>query len=127
MVLRALVLLVSIANGGCSTVSRARESAPTPPERTVRLGARDFGRNITVRVGDVLRVDRPANYDEWDVAYAAEVLRALNTDEGRRRPPADGWTFAVVARGTTDLLLTPIVSLGGTPNVPKFVVTITAQ
>jgi hypothetical protein len=98
-----------------------------PPERTVRLGAGDFGRDISVRVGDVLRVDRPANFDEWDVAYAAEVLRSLNTDEGRRRPPADGWTFAVIARGTTDLLLTPIVSRGGTPNVPKFTVTITAQ
>ena len=127
MVLPALVLLVSVVNGGCSTVSRTRDNVPVPPERTVRIEAQDFGKDITVRVGDVLRVDRPANYDEWDIAYAAEVLRSLNTDEGRREPPIDGWTFAVVARGTTDLLLTPVVSRGGTPNVPKFVVTITAQ
>jgi hypothetical protein len=127
MVFPALVLLVSIVNGGCSTMSHTRDSAPLPPERTVRIEAQDFGKDITVRVGDVLRVDRPANYEQWDVAYADDVLRSLNTDEGRRQPPADGWTFAVVARGTTDLLLTPIISRGGTPNVPKFVVTITAQ
>ena len=80
-----------------------------------------------MRVGDVLKVARPADYDEWDLAYSNDVLRSLNTEEGRRRPPADGWTFAVVARGSTDILLTPIVNRGGTPNVPKFVLTVTAE
>lgn len=127
MVLPALVVFVSIVSSGCSTVARARDTPPAVPERTVHIGPGDFGRQIAVQVGDVLRVERPADYAEWDLAYAAEVLRSLNTDEGRRRPPANGWTFAVVARGTTDLSLTPFVARGGTPNVPKFVVTITAE
>lgn len=124
MVLPALLLLVSIASTSCSTISNG--AAPAVGERTVRVRAEDFGTEITVRVGDVVRVDRPADYEEWDIAYATEILRSLNTEEGRRRPPADGWTFAVIARGTTDISLTPFTR-GGTPNVPKFVVTVTAE
>jgi hypothetical protein len=126
MVLPALVFLASVATLGCSTIAPARDHAAAR-ERTVRVTAADFGREITVHVGDVLRIARPADYDEWDVAYSSDVLRSLNTDEGRRRPPADGWTFAVIARGSSDISLTPASSEGRTPNVQKFVVTVTAE
>jgi len=126
MVLPALVLLLSVT-AGCSMAARARENGTTAPDRTVHVGADQFGSEVTVRVGDVLAVEKPASYDEWDVAFSGDVLRSLNTDEGRRRPPANGWTFAVVGRGTTDLALTPYIPRGGTPNVPRYVVTVTAQ
>lgn len=126
MVLPALIALMSIGITGCSASARARETTPAV-ERTVRITASDFGSEVAVRAGDVLRVERPAQYDEWDLAYSTEILRSLNTEEGRRRPPADGWTFAVIARGSTDILLTPSASGGGAPNVPKFVVTVTAR
>jgi hypothetical protein len=108
----------------CAPSVRANDPA-TPSDRTVRLSSRDFGRTVSVQVGDVLVVPRPANFDEWDLAFSNEVLRSLNTGDGRRRPPADGWTFAVVAAGTTDVSLTPFSAQGG--NVPRYVVTVTAR
>ena len=127
MVLPALVALLAIVNVGCSMAATTRNDASAQPDRTVRVRAGDFGTEITVRVGDVLRIERPADYDEWNLAYSTDVLRSLNTAQGQRRPPADGWTFAVVAAGTTDISLTPVVPRGGTPNVPKFVVTVSAR
>ena len=121
---------MTLAASACSTAARARDNGAATAhaaERTVRVRAEDFGGEVRVRVGDVLRVERPADYDEWAIAYSSDVLRSLNTEQGRRRPPEDGWTFAVVARGSTDLSATPVPATGGTPNVPKFVVTITAQ
>ena len=101
-------------------------TAPTAG-RTVRITASQFGSDVMVRVGDVLKVERPADHDTWTVDFAREILRSLNTAEGRRTPPPDGWTFAVVGSGTTDLVFTAHVSRGGTPNVPRFVVSITAE
>jgi hypothetical protein len=122
--LLAVPLLLVVA---CSTAARNFPAAAAPGERTIHVTRSQFGSEITVRVGDVLKVARPADYDEWDLSFSDDVLRSLNTEEGRRHPPADGWTFAVVARGTTDIALAPFVSRGGTPNVPKFVVTVTAE
>jgi hypothetical protein len=127
MLLAALLLLLSLANVGCSTVSKARDTMPAPREDEVRVRAAEFGGEVRVKVGDVLRVDRPAENEEWDLAYADDILRSLNTEQGRRRPPADGWTFAVIGRGTTDITLTPVAPQGGTPNVQKFVVTVIAE
>jgi hypothetical protein len=126
MVLPALALLVSIAGASC-TMARLRENPAPAPDRTVRVAAAQFGTEITVRVGDVLVVERPANYEEWDVAFSSDVLRSLNTDQGRRTPPANGWTFAVVGIGSTDLTFTPHLPKVGTPNVPRFAVTVTVQ
>jgi hypothetical protein len=127
MVLPALLLIASVAAAGCSTAAGAREVTTPRTERTTRITAAQFGSTVKVRVGDVLVVERPADFNEWTVDFSAEVLRSLNTDEGRRTPPAAGWTFAVVARGTTDLAFTPRVSTAGAPNVPRFVLTVTAQ
>lgn len=126
MVLHALALVASLAFTGCMS-ARAREATAPSRDRTIRVGQEQFGTTVDVRVGDVLAVAKPANYDEWDVAFSGDVLRSLNSTEGRRRPPADGWTFAVIGRGTTDVSLTPFLPRGGTPNVPRFVVTVTAQ
>ena len=120
-----MLLVVSTASA-CAPAVRDHDVAAAPsPDSAVRVTARDFGRTIAVRVGDVLIVERPADYDEWDLAYATEVLRSLNTESGRRRPPAAGWTFAVIGAGTTDVALSPWVGQGGT--VPRFVVTVTAR
>lgn len=129
MVPPTLVLLVLLATSACSTSARARDdvAAAQPAERTVHARAEDFGGEVRVQVGDVLRVEKPADYDEWDIAYSSDVLRSLNTENGRRRPPADGWTFAVIARGSTDLSVSPAPARGGTPNVLKFVLTVTAR
>lgn len=129
MVALAFVLIALIATAGCTTTARARDNAAAPQasERTVRVRAEDFGGEVRVQVGDVLRVEPPGDYDEWDMAYSSDVLRSLNTEEGRRRPPDAGWTFAVVARGSTDLSVSPVPARGGTPNVPKFVLTVTAR
>lgn len=127
MVLPALALILSITGAGCSMAARTRDASAPTADRTVRITTTQFGTEVTVKVGDVLVVERPANFDEWDLAFSSEVLKSLNTTEGRRTPPANGWTFAVIAHGTTDLTLTPQVAKGGTPNVPRFVVTVTAQ
>lgn len=124
---RGLILLAVLSTSCASAVQATRTSDYVDADRTVRVTRDRFGGSVDVRVGDVLVVERPADYDEWSLAFSTEVLRSLNTEEGRRRPPADGWTFAVIAKGTTDLAITPYVPRGGTPNVPKFVVTVTAE
>lgn len=121
-----MLVLLAAAASGCAPAVRERDvAAAAPRDPSVRITARDFGGTIAVGVGDVLVVERPANYDEWDLAFSAEVLRSLNTESGRRKPPAGGWTFAVTGAGTTDITLTPFVGRGG--NVPRFVVTVTAR
>ena len=126
MVFPALLLVLSIAGASCTMAARVPETV-SATDRTTRISASQFGSDISVRVGDVLVVERPADYDEWNVDFSGDVLRSLNTEEGRRKPPSDGWTFAVTARGTTDLAFTPHIPKGGTPNVPRFVITVTAK
>jgi hypothetical protein len=127
MVLPALVIFLTIAGPAC-TVAAGRPDAVAPSRgRTVRVAASQFGSGITVRVGDVLKVERPAEFDTWTVDFSRDVLRSLNTDEGRRTPPADGWTFAVVGVGTTDLVFTAHPAAGGTPSNPRFTLSITAE
>jgi hypothetical protein len=126
MVRLGFFILLSIALGGCMAAGAPEAAAPAPG-RTVHVRASQFGSTIAVRVGDVLKVERPADYDTWTVDFSRDVLRSLNTEEGRRTPPADGWTFAVVGRGTTDLAFTAHSPGGGTPNVPRFVLSIAAE
>ena len=126
MVLPGLLLILSIGCVACTATTATEPVAPSPG-RTVRVTASQFGSEVKVRVGDVLKVERPASFDRWTVDFSRDVLRALNTEEGLRTPPADGWTFAVVGTGSTDLAFTAQSSRGGTPNVPRFVVSITAE
>jgi hypothetical protein len=119
-----MLLALSLASA-CAPAVRANDPSAPATDRTVRLSTRDFGHIVTLHVGDVLVVPRPGNFDEWDLAFSTEVLRSLNTEDGRRRPPADGWTFAVVGAGTTDVSFTPFAAGGGA--VPRFVVTVTAR
>ena len=120
------MLFVLATFPACAPAVRDHDVASAPPrDRTVRVSARDFGRGVAVRVGDVLVVAPPADYDQWDLAFSSEVLRSLNTENGRRRPPAGGWTSAVMGAGTTDVSLQPFVGQAGT--VPRFVVTVTAR
>ena len=127
IVRRGLIVLAVSMFAACAPAARAQRDSRAAPDRTVRVSENDFGTVIDVRVGDLLKVAMPADYAEWDVAFSSDVLRSLNTDSGRRHPPADGWTFAVVAVGTTDIAVTPRISGSGTPNVPKFVITVAAR
>jgi hypothetical protein len=127
MVLAGLLLSLSIAAAGCSLTTGQPDAAAPVAGRTVRVTAAQFGSGITVHVGDVLKVERPADYGTWTVDYSQDILRSLNTAEGRRTPPPDGWTFAVVGTGTTDVVFTAHVTQGGTPNVPRFVLSITSE
>jgi hypothetical protein len=127
MVLPGLMLMLLLAGAGCSAAAARPDAVAPAAGRTIRVSASQFGSAITVRVGDVLKVQRPASYKTWTLDFSRDVLRSLNTEEGRRTPPADGWTFAVVGTGTTDLAVTAHLSRGGTPNVPRFVLSITAE
>jgi hypothetical protein len=127
MVLPALMLVAMLGAGGCTAAARVPDASTPARGRTVRVTAAQFGSPVAVRVGDVLKVERPAPFDRWTLDFSRDVLRSLNTAEGRRTPPADGWTFAVVGAGSTDLAFTAHASQGGTPNVPRFVLSITAQ
>ena len=127
MVLPGLILILSLAGAACSTAAARPDAVAPAAGRTIRVSASQFGSSIRVRVGDVLKVPRPANHDAWTLDFSRDVLRSLNTDEGRRTPPTDGWTFAVVGTGTTELAVTAHGSGSGTPNVPRFVLSITAE
>ena len=127
MVLPGLILILSLAGAGCSAAAARPDAVAPAAGRTIRVSASQFGSSISVRVGDVLKVQRPANFATWTVDFSRDVLRSLNTEEGRRTPPADGWTFAVVGTGTTELAVTAHESRGGTPNLPRFVLSITAE
>lgn len=127
MVLPGFILILSLAGAGCSAAAARPDAVAPAAGRTIRVSASQFGSSITVRVGDVLKVEPPAAHDTWTLDFSRDVLRSLNTEEGRRTPPADGWTFAVVGTGTTELAASAHGSRGGTPNVPRFVLSITAE
>jgi hypothetical protein len=127
MVLSALLVAVLMASVGCTAASAKPEAAAPAPGRTVRVTASQFGSPVSVRVGDVLKVERPADYEGWTVDFSRAVLRSLNTDEGRRTPPADGWTFAVVGSGTTELVLSAQSPRGPTAPRRRFVLSIVAE
>ena len=118
-----LLTLVLTTAAGCSLAVGSSDTAAPAPGRTVRVSSGEIGSTIRVRVGDVLKVERPANYDAWNVEFSRGVLRSLNTNEGRRTPPADGWTFAVVASGSTQIVFTPEGARG---NTRRFLLTIDA-
>jgi hypothetical protein len=127
MLLPRLFIVLTLAGVGC-TVAAGRPDAVAPARgRTVRVSAAQFASPITVRVGDVLKVERPAEFDTWTVDFSRDVLRSLNTAAGRRTPPADGWTFAVVGSGTTDLVFTAHPRTGTSPSTPRFILSITAE
>lgn len=126
MLLPRLFVVLMFASG--CTVAAGRPDAVAPARgRTVSVSAAQFASPITVRVGDVLKVERPAEFDSWTVDFSRDVLRSLNTAEGRRRPPPDGWTFAVVGSGTTDLVFTAHPATGTSPSNPRFILSITAE
>jgi hypothetical protein len=127
MVLPGLLIVLSLAGVGCTVAAGRPETVAPARSRTVRVTAAQFGSAITVRVGDVLKVEPPASSDSWTIDFSGDILRSLNTAEGRRTPPRDGWTFAVVGTGTTDLAVTAHRPGPGTPNVPRFVLSITAE
>jgi len=127
MLLPRLFIVLALSGVGCTAGAGRPEAVAPARGRTVPVSPSQFGSAITVRVGDVLKVARPAAFDIWTVDFSRDVLRSLNTAAGLRTPPPEGWTFAVVGSGTTDLAFTAHPPTGGSPSTPRFVLSITAE
>jgi hypothetical protein len=84
---------------------------------------------IDVKVGELVRVRRPADFARWQVDYAAEVLRPVAGATDVVSPGPDGWTFVIVGEGTSDLTLTAEPPPGPgpvPPSPPKFTLIVRA-
>jgi hypothetical protein len=90
------------------------------------ITVRDFGRVVTVPLGQTFVVRRPLDVEAWQVDFAADVLELLNSPETRQAPGPEGWRFRAIGAGETDLALTERPARGGGgPAAPRrFVVTI---
>jgi len=110
-------------------VSLACTSIPLSPTGTqaddVVIARSQFGETVTVKTGQTLSIPRPADFPEWQVDYANNVLEALTAPDKMRSPGPDGWRFKAIAAGETDLAFT-VVMVGGPPP-PRFVVTVRVQ
>jgi hypothetical protein len=110
LTLRTILFAVTCIVFTCACgIGAARERPASTHSREIVITREQFGDTITISTHDTLLVTRPADYDEWRVDYAADVLRPLDAPSRMRRPGARGWRFAAVARGETDLTFTPVV------------------
>lgn len=113
----AIALAAFAACTAQSTVATAGQSDD--------IVVRAQGQQIALRLHQTIRVVRPADFADWQVDYAADVLKALDAAQQVRSPGADGWRFEAIGRGETDIVVTPIVAPapnGASP--PRFTVTV---
>lgn len=87
------------------------------------------GQTVELRVGQTLAVRRPADVPDWQVDFADDVLKALQTAEQTRSPGPDGWRFEAVKAGETDVVFTGKRRAdpsrpSGPPNMPSFRLTV---
>ena len=86
------------------------------------------GSEFDVRVGEVIRVRRPADFARWQVSFAGEILRYVGEPVALAEPGPEGWTFSVIGEGVCELTLTAELAPGPvspvSPSPPKFTVTI---
>ncbi len=120
------LILESMAPAACAS------PAVSPTQSSDDVVVSSFGRTVTVKVGQTLRIVRPTDAAEWQVDYSADVLEALTPSEKMRSPGPDGWRFKAVAAGETDVTLTavtPVSPNGGAPPPapPHFTATIRVQ
>jgi hypothetical protein len=113
-----------VASLGCH-VAAGQPSASTSG-REIVVSAEQWGRGVSARVGDVIRVAPPASYDEWNVHASSDVIRALDSAERQRRPGSEGWRFESVRTGTAELSFVPFVG-DGAPSQPRFTLSVVVQ
>src|SRR5262249_17268468 len=124
--MRVIGVLVAIVLLSCAPRSIASASSPfgSPEEIVIPL----HGQTATAERGQTIRFPRPADFAEWQIDYAADVLKALMPPDRMRSPGNEGWRFEVIARGDTDVVATPIVTASpGRAPPPQFRVTIRVQ
>ena len=101
--------------------------APTPVVAREIVPGRSAS-EVEVRVGELIRVRRPAAFDRWHVDFAANVLRPVGGPDLIAEPGPDGWTFSVIGAGICELRLTAEIAPapGGAvrPSPPQFTLTI---
>jgi hypothetical protein len=101
--------------------------APTPVVARVIVPTR-AGSEIEVRVGEVIRVRRPADFTRWQLDYAGDILRPVGRPGEIAEPGPEGWTFTVIGAGVCELRLTAEVAPGPagpvSPSPPQFTLTI---
>jgi hypothetical protein len=100
---------------------------PQSPSPTYReFSATPDGNIVDVRSGETFRVKLPLAGAEWQVDFAAEVLRMVTPQGEAKAPGAEGWLFEGIATGETDVRVTEISQGGGgAPARPRsFVLTV---
>ncbi len=89
---------------------------------------RPSGQIVTLRQHQTLRIVRPADFAEWQVDYASDVLKPLASAEDMRSPGPDGWRFEAIGAGETEVVATPVVaSAPNRASPPRFSITIRVQ
>jgi predicted secreted protein len=88
-----------------------------------------FGQVVSVKKGQTLSIVPPADFSEWQVDYAKEILQPLTPSDRMRSPGRDGWRFKAIAPGETDVALTAVMPADrhGSAAPPRFTVTIRVQ
>ena len=90
------------------------------------ITAEQFGRVVTISIGQTFVIRRPLDVEEWQVDFATDILEVLNSADRRQSPGPEGWRFRAIGIGETDLALTerPPRNGGAPPPPRRFVVTI---
>jgi len=97
----------------------------TASSEEIVLGSRGMGETVTVKVGQTVRVLRPAEA-QWQVDYAFDILTMLTPKEQVADPGPDGWRLRATAPGETAVMLTMVVQ-GGNPMRLTYTVRVVEQ
>ncbi len=112
----ATLVVTFVASCGCV--------APTAGQADT-LVVRPHGQRVVVHLHQILRVVRPAEFADWQVDYAEDIVKPLDSAQQMRSPDADGWRFEAIGRGETDIVVTPIAtSAPHGPAPPRFSLTV---
>lgn len=69
-----------------------------------------FGRTITLSVGQTVSLLPPSTSVDWQITYSATLFNVLTAPEKMRAPGPQGWLFRAIAPGESEITLTSIVS-----------------
>jgi len=124
----ALVVSLALPLLACQSIPMSPSSSAA---NDVVITRSQFGQVVTVKKGQTLSIVRPADFSEWQVDYASDVLQSLTPPDQMRSPGSDGWRFTAIAAGETDFALTAVMPVDSAttapPAPPRFVVTIRVQ
>ena len=104
------VVCTAIFVWACSSLA-----APAPVDVVV---TRDmFGATVPLAIGDTVSIPRPAEIEEWQVAFDSPPLDLISPRTNTSTPGPNGWRFEAVAAGETQIRLTPVLA-GDAPPLP---------